>query len=408
MQLRSLILLAASCLMLTACGSDRPVYSGHEESTEGVPGFDSGKKLSPYVKLGQSYKVGDTWYVPHFQPDYDETGLASWYGPGFHGGATANGEKFDKHSMTAAHKTLPLPSIVKVTMVSTGKSAYVRINDRGPFVNDRLIDLSYGAAKEIGLLQKGVGKVRVQYMLAESQRFADLLAQGRSPDSIDVATEVLPYTQGTQYASNNTSDSSSWVQHLNPVASAEAHEPTAPAPVPTDKAVEPIATADLPAPQALQVIRADVQTPANQPVASPFDVMDQAQQGATASPAIAQAPPPQAAAPPPTAPPTLAAARASPLPQSPGPPSAQAEDEATSTSPNAMYVQLGSYSRQDNAVAMVNKVTDIGPARITIQPRGDAPLYRVRLGPYNDPEMADEVLDRVKSIGIADARFVRP
>ena len=405
MQLRALILLTASCLMLTACGSDRPVYSGHEESTEGVPGFDSGKKLSPYVKLGQSYKVDGTWYVPHFQPDYDETGLASWYGPGFHGGATANGEKFDKHSMTAAHKTLPLPSIVKVTMVSTGKSAYVRINDRGPFVNDRLIDLSYGAAKEIGLLQKGVGKVRVQYMLAESQRFADLLAQGRDPNSIDLASEVLPYAQGTQYASNSNSPES-WVQHLNPIASAEAKEPSSPAP--DSNAVEPIASADLPAPQAVQVIRADVQTPANQPVPSPFDVMQQAASSPPAAApahAIAQAPPPQVAAPPPTAPPMVAAARASPPPQSPGPPPAQAEDEAT---PNAMYVQLGSYSQQANAVAMVKKVADIGPARINIQPRGDAQLYRVRLGPYDNPEMAEEVLDRAKGIGIADAQFVRP
>ncbi len=394
MKLRALILLVAASLVLTACGSSRPVYSGHEESTEGVPGFDSGKKLSPYVKLGQSYKVDGTWYVPHFQPDYDETGLASWYGPGFHGGATANGEKFDKHSMTAAHKTLPLPSIVKVTMVDTGKTAYVRINDRGPFVNSRLIDLSYGAAKAIGLDKKGIAKVRVQYMLPESQRFADLLAQGRSPDSIDIASEVLPYAEGGEYAANTDS----WVDHLNPIATAHAKEPS-PNKTHADAALDPITVEDMPAPQAAQMVQADVATPANQPVVTPFDLMAQNQ---PAVQPVAAAPP---STPPPTAPPLLAAARASPPPQSLGPPLAEPEE---AVAPNAMYVQVGSYSQQGNAVAAVKRVADIGPARITITPRGDASLYRVRLGPYDDPDMADEVLDRVKGIGIADARFVRP
>ena len=122
-------------LLLAACGetSHRPTYSGHQESTEGVPGFAGGKKQTPYAKLGQSYTVDGETYVPKYQPGYTEEGLASWYGPGFHGGKTANGEAFDKNEMTAAHRTLPLPSMVKVTMIETGKSAIVRINDRGPF-----------------------------------------------------------------------------------------------------------------------------------------------------------------------------------------------------------------------------------------------------------------------------------
>ena len=105
--------LISALLLLAACGSShRPVYSGHQESTEGVPGFVNGKKVSPHVKLGQSYTVDGETFVPRHQPDYVEEGVASWYGPGFHGGKTANGEEFDEDELTAAHRTLPLPSRV--------------------------------------------------------------------------------------------------------------------------------------------------------------------------------------------------------------------------------------------------------------------------------------------------------
>lgn len=200
----SLLVSLAALALLSACsGSHRPVYSGHEQSTDGVPGFVNGKRVSPHVKLGQSYTVDGKTYVPRNQPDYVEEGMASWYGPGFHGGKTANGELFDSDELTAAHRTLPLPSIVRVTLLSSGKQAYVRINDRGPFAHSRIIDLSRKAAEKIGLLGVGVGKVRVQYMAAESQRFADFLAQGRDPKSIDIASEVLNYNMnnsGTSYA----------------------------------------------------------------------------------------------------------------------------------------------------------------------------------------------------------------
>ena len=89
-------------------------------------------------------------------------GTASWYGPGFHGKRTANGEKYNQNLMTAAHKELPLNSVVKVTRVATGQSIMVRINDRGPFHDNRIIDLSYGAAKKLGIVNKGSAKVKVE------------------------------------------------------------------------------------------------------------------------------------------------------------------------------------------------------------------------------------------------------
>ncbi|GBE29334.1 MAG TPA: septal ring lytic transglycosylase RlpA family protein [Bacteroidetes bacterium] len=97
------------------------------------------------------------------------SGFASYYGPNFVGRPTANGEIFDPRQMTAAHKTLPFNTLLKVTLVSTGKSVIVRINDRGPFVNDRILDLSEGAAEKIGLKQMGVGYINAQILTQDGE-----------------------------------------------------------------------------------------------------------------------------------------------------------------------------------------------------------------------------------------------
>ena len=110
------------------------------------------------------YQIRGRWYQPAEQPGYDETGLASWYGEQFHGRPTATGERFDMHALTAAHKTLPLPGLVEVTNLANGRRIVVRVNDRGPFVDNRIIDLSRGSAEALGMLQAGVGEVRVRYL----------------------------------------------------------------------------------------------------------------------------------------------------------------------------------------------------------------------------------------------------
>lgn len=117
----------------------------------------------------KSYCIAGTWHHPQKHYDYDKVGLASWYGPNFHGKKKAQGEYYDQYSMTAAHKTLPLPTIVKVTNMENGKSIVILIDDRGPFkYKGRIIDLSSSAAKELGLHNKGIGKVRVQSLVKES------------------------------------------------------------------------------------------------------------------------------------------------------------------------------------------------------------------------------------------------
>jgi len=115
-------------------------------------------------KIGNPYQIGDTWYYPREQPDYDETGIASWYGPTFYGHPTSDGEVFDANALTAAHRTLPMPVNVRVTNLENGKSLIVRVNDRGPFAKSRIIDVSERAAKLLGFYGAGTARVRVQFL----------------------------------------------------------------------------------------------------------------------------------------------------------------------------------------------------------------------------------------------------
>ena len=124
-------------------------------------------------KIGTPYKINGKWYYPAVDYDYKEIGIASWYGPGFHGKKTANGEIFDQNKVSAAHRTLPMPSIVRVTNLENGKVLpKVRVNDRGPFAGNRIIDLSKKAAQELGFVNTGIAKVKVEILENESREYA--------------------------------------------------------------------------------------------------------------------------------------------------------------------------------------------------------------------------------------------
>ncbi len=145
----------------------------------------------PIYKVGNPYKINGKWYYPAIDYDYDEIGMASWYGPGFHGKKTANGEIFNQNVISAAHRTLPLPSIVKVTNLDNGKVlSFVRVNDRGPFARNRIIDLSKEAAKQLGFVNKGVAKVRVEILEDESRKFVNELVKSNKNAKAAVVQEV--------------------------------------------------------------------------------------------------------------------------------------------------------------------------------------------------------------------------
>lgn len=148
------VLLASSAL--AACVTPR--YGTEPRGAASAPPAAGG------YKVGKPYQIGGIWYVPREEPDYDKIGIGSWYGDAFHMKATANGELFDMNAMTAAHTTLPLPSIVEVTNLENGRKIQVRVNDRGPFVDNRIIDLSREAARQLDYERKGVARVRVRYI----------------------------------------------------------------------------------------------------------------------------------------------------------------------------------------------------------------------------------------------------
>jgi rare lipoprotein A len=142
---------------LTACSTPRKL-----PEPVSIPSQPEAPQPTGNVKIGQPYQINNIWYYPKDDANYDQTGIASWYGHPFHGQPTANGETYDMDDLTAAHQTLPLPSWVRVTNLDNGRSIVLKINDRGPFVNGRIIDLSRRAARLLGFYDQGTAKVRVQ------------------------------------------------------------------------------------------------------------------------------------------------------------------------------------------------------------------------------------------------------
>lgn len=189
--------LIASALLLFGCASNE---------VKGVC-----KSCKPYYVRG-------SWHHPQKHYDYDEEGLASWYGPGFHGKPKPHGELYDQFEMTAAHKTLPIPTIAEVTNLKSGKTIRVLVDDRGPYVYEgRIIDLSVAAAKELGCYGKGIAKVRVKALPQESDRFARHLARFKNAKDPNGRRWVQVYQQDMARHTHELR-STHFVQNASPVA----------------------------------------------------------------------------------------------------------------------------------------------------------------------------------------------
>lgn len=153
----SIAVAIAACAIVAGCAS-----TGKERAATA----DSDEIINPTrTRAGNPpvYEVrGERYYVQNSSADYRERGVASWYGKDFHGRSTANGETYDMYALTAAHKTLPIPTWVEVTNLANGRRVIVKVNDRGPFVDGRIIDLSYAAANELGMIKAGTARVEVR------------------------------------------------------------------------------------------------------------------------------------------------------------------------------------------------------------------------------------------------------
>ncbi len=179
---RAVLVLLAGTVVLSACGR-APTVDGPPPGSIDVASIpDAVPRVEPRSRYGNpaSYKVnGKRYYTLKASSGYRERGIASWYGTKFQGRRTSSGEPYDMYAMTAAHKTLPLPTYVRVTNLENQRSVVLRVNDRGPFYTNRIIDLSYTAASKLGILSKGTGYVEV------------VALDPRSPEPV-IAAETTP------------------------------------------------------------------------------------------------------------------------------------------------------------------------------------------------------------------------
>jgi len=229
-------LLLGAFIALTACASSKvPIYSTntgeypaiqessgvtpssstdpYETSQDGQP-YDYSKEETPTstsaggcnggaYKIGNPYKIEGQWYYPHEEYGYQKTGAISWYGTEFHGKKTANGETFDMNQLSAAHQTLPLPSMVKVTNTANGRSVIVRVNDRGPFARDRIMDVSRRAAQILGFEGQGTTQARLEVLPEDSKRLKEEALACKAPSypaATAAPTPLLPPVETNPYA----------------------------------------------------------------------------------------------------------------------------------------------------------------------------------------------------------------
>jgi rare lipoprotein A len=189
-----LVLSASFAFGLAGCGSGKD--NGETLGERVIPLGQPVPKGGGVYQVGKPYQIAGVWYAPHEDPSYDRVGSASWYGELFHGRRTANGEIYDMDRLSAAHPTLPLPVYARVTNLNNGRTIVVRVNDRGPYARDRIMDLSRRSAELLGFRNHGTATVRVKYLgraplsgddsyerrYLANQSWVQFAAKGKSPN----------------------------------------------------------------------------------------------------------------------------------------------------------------------------------------------------------------------------------
>lgn len=302
----------------------------------------------PSTKIGKPYSVNGQTYYPSHDAAYDKVGEASWYGPGFHGNFTASGEKYDQYDLTAAHPTLPMPSLVRVTNLSNGKSVVIRINDRGPFAANRIIDLSKKSADALGIRAQGTARVRVQYLERETQdyiaavksndnriiRMADYNARVERQRMASAAAAATPAADNSFFITNVMADE-------------------------TRDAVEPVPTVQE---TSLPPVEPQTSMPDDAIMAEPF---------VNAAEAPVEEPMPMA------------------------------------MERGRYAVQLGSFASEENARRLAKKVSGVAHASVERVEVNGRSWWRVRIEGLKDRYAADTATEEVRALGVREARVIR-
>ena len=338
----SLLLITVLALGVTSCGGN-----GERLGERVIPLGQPVPKGGGVYRIGDPYQVAGTWYTPREDPRYDRIGRASWYGELFHGRRTANSEIYDMDRLSAAHPTLPLPVYAQVTNLANGRTIVVRINDRGPYARDRIIDLSRHSAELLGFRGNGTTDVRVKYL-------------GRAPLNGDDSYEQ-------RFAANQ-----SWARFA---ADAPVKQ-SGPSPI----AVSSAPSEDtLPAenPENLALPWKDAAPPGS--AVAREEAPEPGQLGWQANPRWASARAADGA--------TLPAPKAKPPSQ-------------------GLVIQAGSFKTKENADKASTLLGPIAPVDVAPVEVGGEVYFRVRVGPFADEGAAQSALSRVTQAGYQGAKIV--
>ncbi len=341
----SVLLLA----VLVSCSST-PGGSGGGRYAGGGPGM---------YKVGNTYSVNGQTYTPREDYEYDETGIASWYGDEFGGRRTANGEVFDPNELTAAHRTLPMPSLVRVTNLENGKSVVVRVNDRGPFASGRIIDLSRRAAQLLGFDNSGTAKVRVSVLEPESRALAEA-GRKRLGQPVEQPAEVAMAAANPQAPVDESSTDYAGTSDGRPPVITPI-ETVAPDEYPQSAPVGAVEEVPLEAPPVGQISASKVAAAKLPPLPKPEPILK-------------------------SVPGKRVNGRFYPAPKV----------QQLRPEPNKkIYVQAGAFAKQENANALKSKLSAYAPSTVSKAQVGGKTFYRVRVGPLKSVDEADKVMSKV-------------
>lgn len=350
--------------LLNACTEAQ--YAAHVAKQIPISSDVKNQSIGHY-KVGRPYKIAGRKYYPEERFKFSEVGMASWYGPNFHGKQTANGEIFDKFELTAAHRTLQLPSIIRVTNLKNGRNIIARVNDRGPFAHDRVLDLSERSAELLGFKNDGTTKVRIDVLEDHSRKVASMARNKQSTRGYEVAlnqnkTHISPKARPQlassqiaqraprgSYSSNHAENTTIRVAQAPKKLERQPLNTIEPAASPYGRSVTP------PAKPRYEPITT-MEIPANKPNASAIEV------AGLSNNTVIRAPSPIA-------------------------------------KPNSFYVQAGSFQSEQNALSFSQKLSQYGQSRVYRANINNQTKFRVKLGPYDSNAQASQALETIQAGG---------
>jgi rare lipoprotein A len=379
---RYFVILGGLLGLLSGCsGTDRRGESPNSDADfSNIP--DAVPKVEPKSQFGnpESYVVfGRRYRTMDSSDGYVARGVASWYGPTFHGRRTSSGEPYDMYAMTAAHKTLPLPTYARVTNLQNGRSAVVKVNDRGPFYADRVIDLSYAAASKLGVVKNGTAFVEIRAIdPAHPQSEENLfVSRGNDRSTSGFLSDDGPLTPAVAAAQPRSEEKEA--PATGPARPAEVGKPD------TASRAEPmIAEAKVKSGR-----RLETQPPRSEPKI--------AKAAPKANPKVARAAPKPE--------PKVAA-----VPRKPEPKIAAATKESVPSpvSSSGLYLQVGAFGERANAEQLRRRLVDHLAEHVLVRTSdgSKAPLYKVHIGPLDSRKKAATVSHQLAALGLTQSHVV--